>query len=292
MGRLVRRGDGGRRASACCGSARTPTRPTPTSAIDARVPRSSPASSTRTPTWSSPASAPTSSRPAYAASATTAGASRRTVEATRAPRRDELRRVTAKRAHELRAGGVTTLEIKSGYELDRRRRGASARGRRRVQRRGDLPRRARRARGVRATTATATSSWCAGEMLARCAPLANWADVFCDVGAFDVDESRTILVAAREAGLGLRVHGNQLGDIGGVGARGRAGRGERRPLHPLSDGDVGAGVVAHRRDAAARGGVLHRFALPLGAPLLDAAPRSRWRPTATPAPPTSRACRW
>ena len=41
----------------------------------------------------------------------------RTVEATRAATRFELRTQTAKRARELLAGGVTTMEIKSGYEL-------------------------------------------------------------------------------------------------------------------------------------------------------------------------------
>jgi imidazolonepropionase len=53
-------------------------------------------------------------------------------------------------------------------------------------------------------------------MLDACAPKSKWADVFCDRGAFDVDESRAILSSARAAGLGLRVHGNQLGETGGV----------------------------------------------------------------------------
>jgi imidazolonepropionase len=49
-------------------------------------------------------------------------------------------------------------------------------------------------------------------MLAACAPYARWADVFCEPGphAFDGDEARTILTAARAAGLDLRLHGNQL----------------------------------------------------------------------------------
>jgi imidazolonepropionase len=53
-------------------------------------------------------------------------------------------------------------------------------------------------------------------MMTACAPKARWADVFCDRGAFSVDESRAILLAARDAGLELRLHGNQLGDTGGV----------------------------------------------------------------------------
>ncbi len=37
-----------------------------------------------------------------------------------------------------------------------------------------------------------------GEMLAACAPSARWIDVFCEVGAFDVDQSRAVLRAGRE----------------------------------------------------------------------------------------------
>jgi imidazolonepropionase len=45
---------------------------------------------------------------------------------------------------------------------------------------------------------------------------ARWCDVFCEAGAFDVHESRTVLEAASRHGLGLRVHANQLGPGGGV----------------------------------------------------------------------------
>lgn len=43
---------------------------------------------------------------------------------------------------------------------------------------------------------------------------ATWCDVFCDDGAFSVDEARRILLAAHEAGLGLRMHADQLANIG------------------------------------------------------------------------------
>ena len=55
-----------------------------------------------------------------------------------------------------------------------------------------------------------------GPMLAACRPYARWTDVFCERGAFDADQSRAMLAAGREAGLGLRVHGNQLGPGPGV----------------------------------------------------------------------------
>src|SRR5499426_3025043 len=45
--------------------------------------------------------------------------------------------------------------------------------------------------------------------------LARFCDVFCEGGAFDVDESRRILQAARANGMGLRVHADQLSLSGG-----------------------------------------------------------------------------
>jgi imidazolonepropionase len=55
-----------------------------------------------------------------------------------------------------------------------------------------------------------------GPMLAAVVPHVQWIDAFCEVGAFDVEESREVLLAGRAAGLGLRLHGNQLGYSGGV----------------------------------------------------------------------------
>ncbi len=46
--------------------------------------------------------------------------------------------------------------------------------------------------------------------------LALFCDVFCDKGYFTVDESRTILRAARQAGLGLRIHAEELARTGGA----------------------------------------------------------------------------
>jgi len=46
------------------------------------------------------------------------------------------------------------------------------------------------------------------------AGLSRSADVFCDVGAFTVDEARRVLLAARAAGLQLRVHADEIGPVG------------------------------------------------------------------------------
>ncbi|MGC2485142.1 MAG: imidazolonepropionase [Acidimicrobiales bacterium] len=139
----------------------------------------------------------------------------RTVLSTRAASSEELRHGAAKRVGELRAGGVTTVEIKSGYELTTD---------------GEV-----RCLGV-ASDFTNERTWLgahvvppefasdrdgyldllATTMLDACAPHAKWADVFCDRGAFSVDEARTILQRARDKGLAPRLHANQLAHSGAV----------------------------------------------------------------------------
>jgi imidazolonepropionase len=54
------------------------------------------------------------------------------------------------------------------------------------------------------------------DLLPRAAGMARWVDVFCDRGAFDVEQSRQILTTARALGFELRMHANQLGHGGAV----------------------------------------------------------------------------
>jgi imidazolonepropionase len=49
------------------------------------------------------------------------------------------------------------------------------------------------------------------EMLPAAKGIAKFVDVFCETGAFTVDESREILAAARELGFERKIHANQLG---------------------------------------------------------------------------------
>jgi len=139
----------------------------------------------------------------------------RTVAATREASRLELHTQTAKRVRELQAGGVTTMEIKSGYELtlsgEQRLLAIASEFTDEVTFLG-----AHVVPDEFAHDRRAYVELVIDQMLERCAPMARWADVFCEQGAFDVDEAREILLQARIMGLGLRVHGNQLGDSGGV----------------------------------------------------------------------------
>src|SRR5437773_3569727 len=56
------------------------------------------------------------------------------------------------------------------------------------------------------------------EMLPRVVSekLAEFCDVFCEQGYFDVEESREILSAAKELGIKLRIHADQLTNFGGA----------------------------------------------------------------------------
>nr|WP_246024053.1 imidazolonepropionase [Nocardia yunnanensis] len=55
-----------------------------------------------------------------------------------------------------------------------------------------------------------------GPMLGAVAEHVRWIDVFCETGAFDAAQSARVLQAGRAHGLGLRIHGNQLGPGPGV----------------------------------------------------------------------------
>src|SRR5215208_949291 len=80
-------------------------------------------------------------------------------------------------------------------------------------------------------------------MLHAAAPYARWIDVFCEphsAHAFDADEARQVLTAGAAAGLGLRVHGNQLGLGPGVGLAVELGAASVDHCTYLDDADVDA----------------------------------------------------
>jgi imidazolonepropionase len=140
----------------------------------------------------------------------------RTVAATRGASDAQLRALLAARVAEMRAQGTGTVEIKSGYGLT-------------VEQEARL---LRLAAEVTDETTFLGAHVCpagvapadylelvTGPMLGACAPFARWIDVFCEPAsphAFDGDQARAVLTAGRAAGLGLRVHGNQLGPGPGV----------------------------------------------------------------------------
>ena len=171
-----------------------------------------------------------------------AGGIRVTTEATRAASTDELARLAAARRDEARRAGITHLEIKSGYGLT-------------VE---DEARALRIAREFTPETTflgahvvppeyagdrAAYLELVTGPMLEAAAPHARWVDVFCEphsAHAFTEDEALAVLVAGRQAGLELRVHGNQLGHGPGVRLAVELGAASVDHCTYLSDADVAA----------------------------------------------------
>jgi imidazolonepropionase len=168
-----------------------------------------------------------------------AGGIRVTTEATRAASDDELLTLARARREEARRAGITHLEIKSGYGLDvenEQRLCAIA-----AQLTGDVT--FLGAHVVPAEYEGRADDYVdlvCGEMLAACAPHARWIDVFCETGAFDAEQSRRILEAGRAAGLGLRVHGNQLGPGPGAQLAAELGAASVDHCTYLSDDDIEA----------------------------------------------------
>ncbi|WP_439565729.1 imidazolonepropionase [Microcella sp.] len=178
----------------------------------------------------------------------TAGGIRTTVAATRTATDDDLRAHLHHLVAQARTQGTTTLEIKSGYGLTV----------------SDEARALRLAREVTDETTflgahvvpaefahdrEAYVDLVCGDMLAACAPHARWIDVFIDSGAFTVDEARRILIAGRDAGLGLRVHAGQLEADGGVALAVELGAASVDHCTHLADAEVEA-LAASARDGA------------------------------------------
>ncbi|MHA6667797.1 imidazolonepropionase [Homoserinimonas sp. A447] len=168
-----------------------------------------------------------------------AGGIRRTVGLTRAATDAELAENTARLIAEMRAQGTTTVEIKSGYGLstiDEARSLAIA---------GQFTEDTTflGAHVVPAEFADDPAGYVdlvTGEMLDACASRAKWIDVFCDDGAFDVDQARTILDAGKARGLAARMHAGQLGESDGVRLAVELGAASVDHCTFLSDADVDA----------------------------------------------------
>jgi imidazolonepropionase len=144
-----------------------------------------------------------------------AGGIRVTTAATRAASLATLTQLTVLRREEARRAGITHVEIKSGYGLDV----VSEQRCCEVAREFTDDVTFLGGHAVPSEFEARPDDYVAlvcTDMLTACAPFCRWVDVFCEQGAFDREQSRTMLEAGRAAGLGLRVHANQLGPGPGV----------------------------------------------------------------------------
>lgn len=182
-----------------------------------------------------------------------AGGIRSTLAATRAATDAELHANVARLRAEYLAQGTTTVEIKSGY--------------------GQTVPDERRSLEVAGSHTPFTTLLAAhvvppefggrpdayvalviDELIPACAPLASWIDVFCEIGAFDADQSRAVLTAGQRAGLGVRVHGNQLHQGPGIQLAVELGAASVDHVCHADDADIealaGSGTVATLLPAA------------------------------------------
>ncbi len=176
-----------------------------------------------------------------------AGGIRTTVAATRAATDEALMGNATRLAAEALASGTTTIECKSGYGLtvddERRSLEVAAAVTSEVTFLGAHvvpPEFAGRSDDYVALVCTA--------MLDACAARARWIDVFCERGAFDVDQAREVLQAGQRRGLAARVHANQLAAGPGAQLAVEVGAASADHLTHLSTADVealaGSEVVA------------------------------------------------
>jgi len=137
-----------------------------------------------------------------------------TTRATRAAGADRLREIVARHRDAMLAHGTTTFEGKSGYGLDRDTELAQLEA---VRAAGGIP----TWLGAHAVPpehadADAYVDWMIADVLPEAARIAVAADVFVERGTFDVEQARRYLLACRGAGLALRLHGDQLSELGAV----------------------------------------------------------------------------
>jgi imidazolonepropionase len=177
----------------------------------------------------------------------TAGGIRTTMTATRAATNEILIENAQRLANEALHSGTTTLEVKSGYGLSVT----------------DETRSLQVASTITSETTFLGAhvvppdskiddyvNLVCGEMLTQCAPNAKWIDVFCDHGAFDVGHARAILSAGAKAGLGLRIHANQLRHGGGVQLGVEMGAASCDHCTHLNDADISALAATDGRTVA------------------------------------------
>ena len=146
------------------------------------------------------------------------GGIRSTVAKTRAADEASLLASAEARLAPLRAEGVTTIEVKSGYGLD-------------SANEAKMLRVARRLAGVTVKTSFlgahalppefaersgAYIDLVIGEMLAAVEGLADAVDAFCEKIAFSPGETRRVFEAAAKRGLPVKLHADQLSDLSGA----------------------------------------------------------------------------
>ncbi len=153
-----------------------------------------------------------------------------TLRATRQASREDLCHSAFTYGESMLASGITTVEAKSGYGLNRDDEVKM------LQAAGDLS--DRLPMGIIRTFLGAHAvppeyegktddyvNVVIDEMIPAVAELgiAEFCDVFCEKGVFDIEQSRRILLAAKEAGMKLKLHADEIVQLGGAGLAAEVG---------------------------------------------------------------------
>jgi imidazolonepropionase len=170
-----------------------------------------------------------------------------TVRRVRAASKDELNALARPRLRRLLSFGVTTAEVKSGYGLRAADELKCLEAIASLDAEGPLELvptflGAHAVPPEFAADRDGYLSLLCDEMLPEVArrKLAEFCDVFCETGVFSVAESERILLRARELGLGLKVHADELTPLGGAELAGRLGAASADHLLCITDAGVEA----------------------------------------------------
>lgn len=177
-----------------------------------------------------------------------------TVRATRKASEEELFEKSRAFLDELMAQGVTTAELKSGYGLDKE---TELKQLRVIKRLNEAHPMDAVATYLGAHAIPEEYAHRSGEyidfIISDMLPeikrqgLAEFCDVFLETGVFGVEESRRLLTAAREMGFGLKIHADEIDELGGSQLAGELGAVSAE--HLIATGERGM-------EALARGGVI------------------------------------
>lgn len=177
-----------------------------------------------------------------------------TVRATREASEEELFEKSRAFLDELMAQGVTTAELKSGYGLDTE---TELKQLRVIKRLNEAHPMDAVATYLGAHAIPEEYALRSGEYIdfiisdmlpeIKRQSLAEFCDVFLETGVFGVEESRRLLTAAREMGFGLKIHADEIDELGGSQLAGELGAVSAE--HLIATGERGM-------EALARGGVI------------------------------------
>ena len=166
-----------------------------------------------------------------------------TVEATRNADSETLRAHLHTRLQHMRSRGVTTVEVKSGYGLNPKTELAMLAA---AAPDGLCVHVVRTFLGAHTIPAEFRSNrdgyvrQIIDEQLPLCAPHADFVDVYCDRGAFDLDEATAILEAGKHLGLKVRAHAEQVSHTGIAEAAAKLGATALDHLERIDDAGIAA----------------------------------------------------